>query len=245
MIRRMVRKAKRFVKRIIHLDNYRNIEKYHRWIREVEPTIWHQGELQYTPLVSVVIPVYNVSDGMLRDCINSVLAQTYDKYELILVDDHSTWQNVRCTLKEYETNDKITVIYREQNGNISQATNSGLLQVKGEFVAFVDCDDVLAPQALYEIVHLLNENRELDFIYSDEDKITEECCAFRNTKLSIKGRDRHTPFFKPDWSPDAFMCLNYTNHLSVYRTELVKKVGGCVQNIMAIRIMILYFVLWN
>lgn len=226
MIRRMVRKAKRFVKRIIHLDNYRNIEKYHRWIREVEPTIWHQGELQYTPLVSVVIPVYNVSDGMLRDCINSVLAQTYDKYELILVDDHSTWQNVRCTLKEYETNDKITVIYREQNGNISQATNSGLLQVKGEFVAFLDCDDVLAPQALYEIVHLLNENRELDFIYSDEDKITEECCAFRNTKLSIKGRDRHTPFFKPDWSPDAFMCLNYTNHLSVYRTELVKKVGG-------------------
>ena len=105
MIRRMVRKAKRFVKRIIHLDNYRNIEKYHRWIREVETTIWHQGELQYTPLVSVVIPVYNVSDGMLRDCINSVLAQTYDKYELILVDDHSTWQNVRCTLRQKHGDD--------------------------------------------------------------------------------------------------------------------------------------------
>lgn len=90
----------------------------------------------------------------------------------------------------------------------------------------MDCDDVLAPQALYEVAYLLNENQELDFIYSDEDKITEECQANREGKFAIPVKDRHTPFFKPDWSPDAFMCLNYTNHLSVYRTEIVKEVGG-------------------
>lgn len=84
---------------------------------------------------------------------------------------------------------------------------------------------MLAPQALYEVVHLLNANRELDFIYSDEDKITEECRASRTEGFRVPTKDRHTPFFKPDWSPDAFMCLNYTNHLSVYRTEIVKKVG--------------------
>ena len=85
---------------------------------------------------------------------------------------------------------------------------------------------MLAPQALYEVVHLLNANRELDFIYSDEDKITEECRAIRTEGFRVSTKDRHTPFLKPDWSPDAFMCLNYTNHLSVYRTEIVKKVGG-------------------
>jgi len=226
MVRRAARKAKRIIKRILRIGNYQNIDVFRQWIEEVEPTVWNQGVLSYAPLISVVVPVYNVSSQMLRDCIDSVRKQTYENWELILVDDHSSWENVRQVLSEYSDMPKIRVIYREENGNISEATNTGLAQVQGEFIAFMDCDDVLAPQALYEVAYLLNENQELDFVYSDEDKITEECQANREGTFAIPVKDRHTPFFKPDWSPDAFMCLNYTNHLSVYRTEIVKEVGG-------------------
>lgn len=226
MVRRAARKAKRIIKRILRIGNYQNIDVFRQWIEEVEPTVWNQGALVYAPLISVVVPVYNVTSDMLRDCIDSVVAQTYENWELVLVDDCSTWENVRTTLAEYEDDTRIHVIYREKNGNISEATNTGLTEARGEFIAFMDCDDVLAPQALYEIVHLLNENKELDFIYSDEDKITEESCVVRTDGFSVLVKDRHTPFFKPDWSPDAFMCLNYTNHLSVYRTAIVRKTGG-------------------
>ena len=226
MIRRVARKAKRIIKRVLRIGNYQNIDVFRQWIEEIEPTVWNQGELSYAPLISVVVPVYNVSSQMLRDCIDSVRKQTYENWELILVDDHSSWENVRQVLSEYSDVPNIRVIYRKENGNISEATNTGLAEVRGEFIACMDCDDVLAPQALYEVVYLLNENQELDFIYSDEDKITEECQANREGVFTIPVKDRHTPFFKPDWSPDAFMCLNYTNHLSVYRTEIAKEVGG-------------------
>lgn len=82
--------------------------------------------MSYAPLISVVVPVYNVSSQMLRDCIDSVRKQTYENWELILVDDHSSWENVRQVLSEYSDMPKIRVIYREENGNISEATNTGL-----------------------------------------------------------------------------------------------------------------------
>ena len=199
MIRRVARKAKRIIKRVLRIGNYQNIDVFRQWIEEIEPTVWNQGELSYAPLISVVVPVYNVSSQMLCDCIDSVRKQTYENWELILVDDHSSWKNVRQVLSEYSDVPNIRVIYRKENGNISEATNTGLAEVRGEFIAFMDCDDVLAPQALYEVVYLLNENQELDFIYSDEDKITEECQANREDVFTILVKDRHTPAFKPDW----------------------------------------------
>ncbi len=226
MIKRIVRKIKCVVKRVLHIDNYRKIETYRQWIQTVEPTLWHKGELSYSPLISIVIPVYNVADNMLRECIESVLAQTYKNYQLILVDDKSSWPNVREILQDYDNRERVNVIYRQENGNISEATNTGLEKAEGEYIAFMDCDDVLASQALYEVVYLLNQRPELDFLYSDEDKITEDCHVIKGETFDVEFKKRHTPFFKPDWSPDAFMCLNYTNHLSVYRTELVRKTGG-------------------
>ena len=100
MIRRVARKAKRMIKRVLRIGNYQNIDIFRQWIDEIEPTVWSQGELAYVPLISVVVPVYNVSSQMLRDCINSVRAQTYENWELILVDDHSSWDNVRQVLSE-------------------------------------------------------------------------------------------------------------------------------------------------
>ena len=151
---------------------------------------------------------------MLTACIQSVQNQTYDNWELCLVDDCSTDARVRETLRQFEGVERIKIKYRSENGHISRTTNDGIAMAEGEFVALLDCDDLYAENALYEIVKKLNEDHTLDFIYSDEDKLSED------------GTKRRNPFFKPDWSPDTFMSLMYTCHLAVYRKSLLDELGG-------------------
>lgn len=172
------------------------------------------GCMDYMPLITFVVPVYNVIEEQLTACIESIRQQTYEYWELWLVDDHSSWKQVREVMRRYENAPKIHTIYRTENGNISKATNDGIEKANGEFIAFVDCDDTIEKCALQDMVLLLNKEKGYDFIYSDEDKLTED------------GSRRHSPFFKPDWSPDTFLSLMYTNHLAIYRTELVRKTGG-------------------
>lgn len=167
-----------------------------------------ESKIPYKPLISVVVPVYNVSTKMLKECIMSVLDQTYANWELCLADDASTMPEVRKCLKSFEDNPKIKIKYREKNGHISRCTNTAIKMATGEYIAFMDCDDVLAPNALYEVAKLLNQDKSLDFIYSDEDKLSED------------GKHRHQPHFKPDWSPDTMMSLMYTCHLGVYRKRI-------------------------
>lgn len=202
------------VKLKLDMKNIFRKSLYPRWIEANEIDTMEVTELEYQPFFSVVIPVYNVADFMLRECIDAVLGQTYKNFEIILVDDASTQKSVHKVLKEYEKRPGITVIYRQENGHISRTTNDGIYAAKGEFVALCDCDDVYAPNALYEIAKKLNEDPTLDYIYSDEDKIDE------------KGKVRSDPFFKPDWSPETFMSFMYTCHLSVFRTELLKEISG-------------------
>ena len=161
------------VKMKLDMKNIFRKSLYRKWIEANERDIMEVTELKYNPLFSVVIPVYNVADNMLRECIDSVLAQTYKNFEIILVDDASTQTSVRKVLGEYEGRDGITIIYREKNGHISRTTNDGIHAAKGEFVALCDCDDLYAPNALYEIAKKLNEDPSLDFIYTDEDKVDE------------------------------------------------------------------------
>ncbi|MDO4477835.1 MAG: HAD-IA family hydrolase [Lachnospiraceae bacterium] len=194
-------------------------DAYGRWIREnegkepMDERVITAKVSEGAPFFSVVVPVYNMADDILRACIDSILGQTYQNFELILSDDHSSWDNVGEVLRSYEDNEHVTVIFREENGHISKATNTGIEAAKGDFIVFSDCDDVLAPNALYEMARVLLENPEIDFIYSDEDKLSED------------GKRRHSPFFKPDWSPDAFSGVMYTNHLAAYRRSLVLKAG--------------------
>lgn len=197
-----------------HLEDEGSIRNYYRWLRNCECQTTIKEELGYMPKFSIVIPVYNTATNQLKEAIDSVLRQTYSNYELILVDDHSSWENVVPVLRSYEAHENVTVIYRTTNGHISVATNDGIQVASGDFIVFMDCDDILDPDALYEIARKLNENRELDFIYTDEDKITED------------GKIRHMPFFKPDWSPDLFMSMMYTNHLAAYRASITKEIGG-------------------
>lgn len=188
-----------------------NDEKnYKNWIKKNETDLYKfdESKIPYKPLISVVVPVYNVSTKMLKECIMSVLDQTYANWELCLADDASTMPEVRKCLKSFEDNTKIKIKYREKNGHISRCTNTAIKMATGEYIAFMDCDDVLAPNALYEVVKLLNQDKSLDFIYSDEDKLSED------------GKHRHQPHFKPDWSPDTMMSLMYTCHLGVYRKRI-------------------------
>ncbi len=187
--------------------------EYRYWIKKNEKDQLQTEELAYQPKISVVVPVYNVKTDQLEECIQSVIKQTYSNWELCLADDASTWESVRACLSKYENKDKIKILYRKENGHISKCTNSAIEMADGEFIAFMDCDDILAPNALYEVAKKLNEDSELDFIYSDEDKIDES------------GKRRHQPHFKPDWSPDTFMSLMYTCHLGVYRRTLGEEIG--------------------
>lgn len=200
---------------LIKLNQFINRNnQYDLWIKSNEKDIYDFEELTYNPLISLVVPVYNVESNMLVECIESVRGQTYSNWELILVDDCSTMASVRKTLERYSNDKNIQIIYRQENGHISRATNTGIEVAKGEYVGLVDCDDVLSPNALYEIVKLLNASSEYDFIYSDEDKLSED------------GKKRKDPFFKPDWSPDTFMSLMYTCHFSIYRRSLLNELGG-------------------
>lgn len=201
-------------KAVYSLESRHNLENYYYWMDSQNERTQDVAELEYYPMFSVVMPVYNIASDQLTDAISSVLNQTYSDFELILVDDNSTWTNVGEVLRRFEKHKNVKVIYREENGHISKCTNTGLKKVNGDYVVFMDCDDTIELNALYEFAKAINSNRELDFIYSDEDKLTED------------GLIRHNPFFKPGWSPDLFASITYTNHLAAYRTTIVKKLGG-------------------
>lgn len=166
------------------------------------------------PIISILLPVYNTDEAWLQRCVDSVLNQLYSHWELCVADDASTVTHIRRILEEYQDRDRrIRVIFREVNGHISAASNSALSIASGEYIALLDHDDELTPDALYEVASLINRKPETDVIYSDEDKI------------DAQGK-RHSPFFKPDWSPDTFLSLMYTCHLGVYRSALVRRIGG-------------------
>lgn len=190
-----------------------NVTDYNNWLKENEEEIIEEI-FDYNPLISILIPVYNINREYLSECIDSILAQTYDNFEVCLVDDHSTNQETIDTLNDYLKKDsRIKVHFREENGHISNATNDALKMAKGEFVGLVDNDDLLTKNALSEVVKVLNQNRNLDMIYSDEDKI--------NTKGF-----RCDPHFKPDFSPDTLMSLNYICHFTVLRKSIMDEIGG-------------------
>lgn len=173
-----------------------------------------ENQLIYKPFISIIIPVYNPKEKYLREAIESVINQTYPHWELCIADDASTKPYVRTILTKYAQKDnRIKVIFRQENGHISRASNTALEIATGEYIALLDHDDLLAPNALYEVVKLLNEHPEADMIYSDEVLFNDEYIF--------------SPVIaKADWCPDSFLSSMYTCHLGVYKTLLIKEIGG-------------------
>ncbi len=170
-------------------------------------------QFTYRPKISIVTPVYNTDPRWLQACIDSVRRQVYEDWELCLCDDGSSSEATVNVLRQSASDPRVRIVRLESNQGISVASNAALAMATGEFVAMLDHDDVLAPEALYEVVRFLNNQPAADMIYSDEDK------------LDQSGR-RCDPHFKPDWSPDYFLTCMYTCHLMVLRTSLVAEVGG-------------------
>ncbi len=185
---------------------------YIEWYHKQSP-ISHE-KLKYQPLISILMPVYNTDAKLLQQCLDSILNQSYQNFELCITDDCSTDKNTKKILKEYgKKDDRIKIQYRKENGHISKATNDSLSIAKGEYVGLVDSDDLLCEDALYEVAYALNKNSNLDLIYTDEDKIDLD-----NNVLE--------PHFKQDFGFDSFLNSNYICHFCVLRTALLKTIEG-------------------
>lgn len=166
------------------------------------------------PLFSIVSPIYDTPLDVLGEMIHSVTSQGFPHWELILVDDVSPDQRVRDVLAEAAAADpRVRVILRETNGGISAASNDGLAAATGTYLALLDHDDLLVHGALAKIAAVLIESPEIDYLYTDEDKID-------------KDNHLYDRFDKPDWSPERLRAHMYTGHLSVFRLSLVRDVGG-------------------
>jgi glycosyltransferase involved in cell wall biosynthesis len=203
---------------------YRNFEekrKYQKWIKahriDDEKRLEIRNKIEsfrVKPKISVVMPVYNVDEKWLRLCVESVINQLYENWELCIADDASPSAHIKKVLEEYAAKDaRIKLVFRPQNGHISAASNSALELATGEFAALLDHDDELSEDALFWATKEINDFPETEMIYSDEDLIDE------------RGR-RYEPKFKPDWSRDLFYSLNLITHLSIYKTAVLRKIGG-------------------
>lgn len=182
--------------------------------KESHPPYGDGQQFSYEPLISIIVPVYNVRKKWLDACIESVMNQTYPNWELCLHDDASNNQETLDCLAAWEKRDtRIKVQYGAENQHISGASNSALKLAKGEFIGLMDNDDELARDALYWVVSAINSNPQADYLYTDEDKIDEQGNFCQ-------------PHFKPNWSPEMLESMMYVGHFGVIRRSIIDKVGG-------------------
>ena len=166
------------------------------------------------PLISIVMPTYNPRPEWIRPAVESVIAQTYENWELCIADDASTAPHVAGILAEYAAADpRVKLVMRSVNGGIAAASASAVALATGDFVGFLDHDDVLRPYALHRVVQTIREAPDTDIVYSDEDLLLAD---------GTLGR----PFFKPDYSPDLLLSVNYMCHFLVVRKHVMESAGG-------------------
>ncbi len=197
-------------------------DPYQRWLEtnRLTPKLQQKmvesaRRLQKTGVkISVVVPVYNPPQGFLEEMIASVKGQIYPNWELCLADDASTQPYVKRVLEQQQASDgRIKVVFRSENGHIVKATNSALEMATGEFIALLDHDDLLSPDALLQVAEWVERHPEVDWMYTDEDKIT------------LTG-ERYGVQMKGDWSPEMAIAHNYTHHLAIIRKTLIEEIGG-------------------
>jgi GT2 family glycosyltransferase len=191
------------------------IDRYERLTRSDKRAIKkHVSTLARRPRFSILLPVYESDPRWLRRALLSVRKQFYPDWELCIADDASTQSAGWKIAERYARADgRVKLLRRETRGGIAATSNDALSLATGEFVALLDHDDTLAPEALYLAAVELESNPALQLIYTDEDKIDER-------------EQRHSPYFKPDWNPDLFLAQNYISHLTLLRTDVVRRVGG-------------------
>lgn len=201
-------------------------KSYKEWYEEHCPTkeeLMRQREVEFSvqPLISIVVPTYQTPIPFLKDMIDSVRKQSYEKWELCIADGSLNGDEndtkvirVREELNRYSMEDKrIKVVYLEENQGIAENTNQALALATGEYIGLFDHDDMLTPDALYEIVKAINDY-DYDVLYTDEDKISED------------SHDYKKPVLKPDYSPELLCANNYITHFFVAKKSIVDRLGG-------------------
>lgn len=208
-----------YQERVLHNKNRRKqyLDWYERQVlteQQLEEQRKAAKKLQKKPLISVLVPTYNTRPDHLRECLDSVLRQTYSNWELCIADDASTNEETKEVIREYAKEHKnIRATFSKKNQHIALTSNVALDMAQGEFVSLLDHDDLLEPNALYETVLEINTHPDADLIYTDEDKLEDD--------------KWHTePFFKPGWSPDFLNSCNYITHFATIRRTVMKKVNG-------------------
>lgn len=208
---------RRFIQRI-KLGPGKEVElSYNEWFDITKPTdieLSKQKEIKfkYEPLISVVVATYNTPEKFLKEMIKSLINQTYSNWELCIADGSDNDSVKNFIIKNYKDDQRIKFKKLNENLGIALNTNEAISMGTGEFIAFFDHDDLLTPDALFEVVKVL-QDKNIEFIYSDEDKIISE------TNLLID------PYFKPDFNIDLLRSANYICHLSVVKADLLKKIG--------------------
>ena len=193
---------------------------YEKWFAENKATkkeleYQRTKEFKYEPKISIIVPTYKTPEKFLKEMINSVINQTYSKWELCIGDGSADDDSVKKILEEYGKKDeRIKFKILEDNLGISGNTNAALALATGDFIALLDHDDLLAPNALYEVVKRINKYDDVDVVYTDEDKI------------SMDLKTHFQPHFKPDFNIDLLRSNNYICHFFVARKTVVDKVGG-------------------
>jgi len=194
---------------------------YYKWIKKNEPGLkeletQRKTRFQIKPKISIIVPTFNTSKQFLIEMIESVINQTYSNWDLCLADGAGKAPYIiKKTLETYAKKDnRIKVKFLSENKSVAKNSNEALSLATGNFVGLLDNGDTLAPFALFEIVKVINENPDVNFIYSDEDKI------------SRNGKERFEPYFKPDWSPDTLRSYNYIAHFTVIKHGLLSTIGG-------------------
>ncbi len=189
---------------------------YGGWIRfnEVrESELKKQAKKQFSnsPKISVIVPMYKTKEKFFKDLINCMINQTYSNWELCLADGSP--EKNETYKKYYEKDERIKYKFLGENKGISGNTNAAIEMATGEYIALLDHDDILAEYALFEVVKCINKNPNVEFMYSDEDK--------------IDGRNnRYDAYFKPDFAPDTLRCQNYICHFSIFKKEVMDKLEG-------------------
>lgn len=193
--------------------------EYGDWLKKHLPSSYElekqrKTHFPYEPKISLVVPLYKTKEEYLKQLIHSIQKQTYANWELCLSDGSGADSPLTELLQKYaEQDERIKVISNACSLQISENTNAAISIATGDYIAFGDHDDTLEEHAFYECVRALNENQEIEVLYTDEDK------------MAVQGGKYFQPHFKPDFNLDLLHTVNYICHLFVVKRELIEKVG--------------------
>ena len=215
------RMLKRYFQQFMYKLKYNSFsvfddERYNEWVCKKNSIAINHKYLSYKPLISIFIVTNKESSIYLLNSIDSILNQSYDKFDIHVIDNGDLDSNLIKDLHKYDKKINLHINKNKNKKNIITYMNKTINNCDGEYVLMLRANDVLHEEALYDFASLINTNTKVDLIYTDEDTITKS------------GKFR-CPVFKADWSPDTLLSFNYIGDEFIVKKDIFKKIGGYSQ----------------